>query len=78
MRERLAFKIRAYSTKLVHKKMGSRILKDPPAPAPHAQNVAQQGVIGTDCAIYRMVQAFSVGFAETALTDSRKNHHKKS
>jgi hypothetical protein len=42
-RERLASKTQAYSTKLVHKKMGSRVHRNPPAPAPYAHNAAHRG-----------------------------------
>jgi hypothetical protein len=75
--ERLASETQAYSTKLVHKKMGSRALENPPAPTPYAHNAAQGGFTATDYDIWRMAQAFSVGCAETAPTGSQKNHHKK-
>jgi hypothetical protein len=66
----LASKTQAYLAKPVRKTLGSRILRNPPAPAPYAQNVAAQSYGETACVIQCSGTRFSVGFAESADCDS--------
>jgi hypothetical protein len=73
----LASKTQAYLAKPVQQKLGSRILRGPPAPALYAQTAGRKGSIETVSVTQLTAPVFNVGCAELAGIDFPKNHHKK-
>ena len=67
----MASKILAYLAKLVCKKLGSRMFRNPPAPAPYAQNAIQRKSGETPNAIQNLEMKSKDGPAVTAGADSQ-------
>ena len=67
----MASKILAYLAKLVYKKTGSRIFRNPPAPAPYAQNAIQAKSGETPSVTQNLEMKFNGGTAEVAGADSQ-------
>ena len=73
----MASKTTAYLAKPVKHKLGSRTLRNPPAPAPYAQNAGRKSFIETVSVMQLTEPVFNVGCAELAGIDFPKNHHKE-
>jgi hypothetical protein len=69
MGEWLASKTQAYLAKPVQKKLGSRILRSPPAPALYAQNAGRKSFTAMASVTQLTEAVFNVGYAELAGID---------